>query len=136
MSGPELSARLEELQRPIPPLGIHRIETGKRRVDVDDLVGIALALGVSPVSLLMPTTDSPEDAVSVTGVEGTVNARRLWRWLVAEQPLIEGAADAVFGFLYRAIPGWLLGDRVDLVESGLEPNVKRFVRRHSSDEPV
>jgi transcriptional regulator with XRE-family HTH domain len=50
----QLSERMKKLGRPIPALGIHRIENGERRVDADDLVTLSVALGVSPVSLLTP----------------------------------------------------------------------------------
>lgn len=39
-----LSERLKQLGRPIPPLGISRLENGDRRVDVDDLMALAEAL--------------------------------------------------------------------------------------------
>lgn len=55
----ELSARLAKLGRPILPSGITKIEQGKRRVDVDDLVALAVALQVTPTRLLLgpPPTD-------------------------------------------------------------------------------
>lgn len=54
----ELSRKLAEMGREIPPLGLRRIETGERRVDVDDLVALALALDLSPLALLLPTDTS------------------------------------------------------------------------------
>lgn len=59
----ELSARLAKLGRPILPSGITKIEQGKRRVDVDDLVALAAALKVTPTRLIMgpPPTEGPED---------------------------------------------------------------------------
>jgi transcriptional regulator with XRE-family HTH domain len=50
----ELSARLSALGRPIPVLGLRRIEAGERRVDADDLIALARVLGVPPVLLLLP----------------------------------------------------------------------------------
>jgi transcriptional regulator with XRE-family HTH domain len=133
----ELSARMSAVGRPIPPLGLHRIESGDRRVDVDDLLALALALEVSPVTLLMPRKDSGDDSVSVTGLDESTDARRLWRWLTAEHPLIGDAADAVIGFLYRSTPGWHLGEQFDVEESGLEPYATtRYVRRNRGDETV
>ena len=49
----DLSAKLEELGRPILPSGITKIEQGARRVDADDLIAIATALEVSPTRLLL-----------------------------------------------------------------------------------
>ncbi len=86
MSFAELSRILDKLGRPIPPLGLRRIEGGERRVDVDDLTAIAVALGVSPIALLMPSADQPEDLVTVTGAE-PAHADRLWDWLCALEPL-------------------------------------------------
>jgi hypothetical protein len=50
----ELSRRLTELGRPIAPLGLRHIEADNRRVDVDDLVFLAVALDVAPLALLTP----------------------------------------------------------------------------------
>ena len=47
-----LSAKLENRGREIPVLGLRRIERYQRRVDVDDLVYLAEALGV-PVDRLL-----------------------------------------------------------------------------------
>lgn len=57
----ELAERLTTIGRPIPVLGLRRIERGERRVDVDDLLAISYALGVPVVDLLVPS-DLPRDA--------------------------------------------------------------------------
>lgn len=48
----ELSRRLAEAGRPIPVVGLSRIENHKRRLDVDDVAAIAAALGVDPGQLV------------------------------------------------------------------------------------
>lgn len=48
----ELARRLAALGRPVPVLGLRRIEHGERRVDVDDLVAFAQALHVPLADLL------------------------------------------------------------------------------------
>lgn len=48
----ELSGSLTGLGRPIPVLGLSRLERGERRIDVDDLVALAAALGVTAADLL------------------------------------------------------------------------------------
>lgn len=78
----ELSRQLSEMGREIPPLGLRRIETGVRRVDVDDLVALALALEVSPLALLLPTQPS---AVVPQGDQYT--ASRIWDWARGRRPL-------------------------------------------------
>lgn len=47
-----LSRRLDEIGRPIAVLGLRRIESGVRRVDVDDLAALADAFSV-PIEALM-----------------------------------------------------------------------------------
>ncbi|MER6361544.1 helix-turn-helix transcriptional regulator [Kitasatospora sp. NPDC001527] len=76
----ELSDRTSELGRPIPPLGVSRVEAGTRRVDADDLVVLAVALDVSPSSLLLPLDDAEDVLVEVTGA-GQVPASAAWDWL-------------------------------------------------------
>lgn len=109
MSQSELSKKLGQLGRPIPPLGIHRIENGDRRVDVDDLASFAVALGVSPAGLLMPgefpngARIDAVDPVSVTGYEKPVMAIDLWHWLTAASEL---RGEDVNLFIARSWPHW------------------------------
>lgn len=92
ISGSELSARLKGLDRPIPPLGIHRIENGTRRVNVDDLTALAVALDVSPVTLLMPDTPDADTRISV-GPWDELPASVAWQWLRAELAVGSGPDD-------------------------------------------
>jgi transcriptional regulator with XRE-family HTH domain len=74
----ELSRKLTELGRPISPLAVRRIEEGDRRVDVDDLLALAVALGVPPNSLLLPHEDpSPEPSATAVGDTKFLD---LWSW--------------------------------------------------------
>jgi len=98
----ELSTRLDEIGRFIPPLGLRKIESGGRRVDTDDLMALAVALGVSPITLLMPTDADVSTDVAATGLNDEVPAKRLWNWLNASYPL-HGAAMAFYG---DALPSW------------------------------
>jgi transcriptional regulator with XRE-family HTH domain len=50
----ELTETLDTLGRPIPVLGLRRLEAGERRVDVDDLIALAEVFGVAPSVLLEP----------------------------------------------------------------------------------
>lgn len=81
----ELSRRLAALGRPIASSGITRIELGDRRVDVDDLLALAVALGVSPNQLLLPVL--PADAVAVVGTVAAMGAD-VWAWAAGECPLV------------------------------------------------
>lgn len=82
----ELSAKLDAIGRPIPPLGIRRIEDGTRRVDADDLVALAVALEVSPETLLMPYAENADDEVQITGWHAMA-ASEGWRWMQVDTSL-------------------------------------------------
>lgn len=82
LSYAELSRILDGLGRPIPALGLRRIEAGERRIDVDDLVALALALEVSPLAILLPTSDA---AIVPNG--DAYSARRIWDWGIGNWPL-------------------------------------------------
>lgn len=78
----ELSRKLADMGRDIPPLGLRRIESGARRVDADDLVALALALDVSPLALLLPTEPS-----SLVPKGDRYTAERIWHWARGDEPL-------------------------------------------------
>lgn len=52
----------------LTPNAVSEIENGQRKVDVDDLLALSVAMDVSPVALLMPANGSEEE----------------WRYLTAE----------------------------------------------------
>jgi transcriptional regulator with XRE-family HTH domain len=124
----ELAARLDRLGRPIPLLGLRKLETYERRIDADDLVALAAALQVSPATLLTPPTAGP-DATVDTAV-GPVRAGRWWDWLTADRPLTGETVKDVFDFIWRSVPSWLIGNRIHLDETGLAPNKTYSVRKN------
>lgn len=81
----ELSTKMTELGRPMSNSSLSQIENGSRRVDVDDLMAIAVALNVSPKTLLVPHTSSADETVEVTGIRA-IAARELWPFLEARPP--------------------------------------------------
>jgi transcriptional regulator with XRE-family HTH domain len=84
----ELAERLVAIGRPIPALGLRRIEAGERRVDADDLVALAVAFGVSPLTLLLPADGAYELASPMTGVAGREVAHNTqWLWGLGREPL-------------------------------------------------
>jgi len=97
----QLSRELVRAGRDIPPLGLGRIESGERRVDVDELTALAAAFGVCPAALLMPEAEGPEEIVQLTGTEKT-QAQRIWSWLNGSYPL----TGSVLAFLTVALPLW------------------------------
>ena len=102
MTYAELSRRLEALGRPIPPLGLRRIEAGERRVDVDDLMALALVLRVSPLALLLPHGEQ-SDSSSELG-NGEVRNDELWQWAIGERPLDDHDSRR---FQAASLPPWL-----------------------------
>ena len=97
----ELSRLLVRNGRDLAPLALRRIEAGTRRVDVDDLVALAAALGCSPITLLVPPGVAADDVVELTGVRDlAVTAERAWAWLTASYPL-RGDVLKFFGTLPR-----------------------------------
>ena len=92
----ELSRRLTALGQPIPDTSITKTEQGTRRVDVDDLVALSLALGVTPNTLLMPEVDylgAPDTHQLAPEAIGT--AEELWQWAQGERPPLILAEDAL-----------------------------------------
>jgi transcriptional regulator with XRE-family HTH domain len=120
LSYAELSRRVTAAGRDIAALGLRRIEYGTRRVDADDLVALALALGVSPVTLLMPPASDRTEQVAATETAGKLPAERLWNWLCADAVYSDGPFDAgaVVDFqLSGAFPLWRKRLLLDLIES-------------------
>lgn len=105
----ELSERLALLEREIPTWGLRKIESGGRRVDVDDLMAMASVLGVSPATFLMPARNDDGsvvqagDIVPITGWLKPITARWVWGWLTAGQPLVSGTLGS---FIELAWPDW------------------------------
>lgn len=87
----ELSKELAQYGRDIPPLGVRRIEEGARRVDVDDLIALALALNVSPLALLAPSGGEialvPDGAAHPAGL--------IWSWAQGRHALPEPGQEDV-----------------------------------------
>lgn len=96
-----LSRELTKVGRDIPPLGLNRIESGARRVDVDDLTALAVVFGVSPTSLMQPQSADPDQLVQLTGTN-MIPAKRAWDWLTSGYPL----SGSVLSFYNYALPAW------------------------------
>jgi len=102
----QVSARLREIGREIPPLAVRRIEDGERQTTVDDLVALASVLGVSPVTLLMPASSVRSELVETAARSRPIHAERYWYWLLADTALAEDSSRAQFEFQTRSIPAW------------------------------
>jgi transcriptional regulator with XRE-family HTH domain len=113
LSMAQLVTRAAKLGRTISIDSLSSIELGRRRVDVDDLMVLAQALGVSPLALLLPCPDEPSASVELTGT-GTVTAAAAWAWAEGSHPLVLSAADpAGDAIRYRldSRPAWARGQQ-------------------------
>jgi len=81
----DVSETMTALGRPLSLNGLSKVERGKRGIDVDDLLALALALDVSPLRLLL-TPEAGEDQVALTAQVGT-SERLAWEWATGESPL-------------------------------------------------
>ncbi|OSZ58676.1 hypothetical protein OQI_20435 [Streptomyces pharetrae CZA14] len=71
-----LAERVSDAGRPMSTSVLGKIESGARRVDVDDLVAVAAALEVSP-SALLPGGEERADPFEEAAAPGQVRARVL-----------------------------------------------------------
>lgn len=89
----DLARRLATAGRPIAANALSKIERAERRVDVGDLMVLAVVLNIAPASLLLPPDDSPSTVVELLpgrapdGGEVRMTAERLWDWADGQQPL-------------------------------------------------
>jgi transcriptional regulator with XRE-family HTH domain len=92
LSYAELARRLDATGHPILDTGLMKIEKGQRRVDVDDLMALAAALGVTPNRLLLPEVDlsRPREPVAITEGLDKVRNDDAWAWAYGERPLGAG----------------------------------------------
>ncbi|MFF5009634.1 helix-turn-helix domain-containing protein [Streptomyces phaeochromogenes] len=108
----QLAMRVSAYGRPMRANTITKIEKEQRRVDVDDLVALALALETRPDALLLPPTIAMDNLELVEGK--TVTAFSAWRWANGDQPLDVPEGDdgtAHNAFQMRAQPLGLRGYR-------------------------
>lgn len=117
----DLSRRLKHFGHDIPPLGLRRIEAGKRKVSVDDLVALSIVLDVAPMALMLPFVDTyaaaMEDFVYYLPVpelhervHEDLTASSVWAWFLAERPIgsIFSRSSSTL-FRARSMPSWISG---------------------------
>lgn len=100
MSQGELAGRLTELGRPMSASVVSKTEKQDRRMDVDDLVAFAVALGVTPNRLLLPASIRDDEPVELLP-EVRVSAMDAWKWATGDEPLPNGAAPGSLQILIR-----------------------------------
>ncbi|MFL1999468.1 hypothetical protein [Microbacterium sp. A1-JK] len=69
-------------------------------------MALAGALGVSPIGLLMPYADGPDDLVEMTGL-GELTADDAWGWMLADHDLAKGFEDVPGSMFARSFPRWV-----------------------------
>ena len=85
MTSRDLSDRLSRLGQPILPSGLTKLDKGERRVDVDDLVALAIALEVSPNMLLLPPEADGQEVELTPNMAAT--GSEAWAWACGDAPL-------------------------------------------------
>ncbi|MFE2684047.1 helix-turn-helix domain-containing protein [Streptomyces mirabilis] len=83
----EVSALLKGIGRPMLPTVVSKIERGERRIDVDDLVAIALVLNVSPAALLLPPESGNQRIKLTEGHE--IPSRTAWQWAEGQRTAMD-----------------------------------------------
>lgn len=87
-----LAALLADLGRPLAASEITKIENRQRRARVEDVIALAVALGVNPSRLLLP--DRADEQLVALTPSTVVTAASAWRWADGDGPLdIEAAED-------------------------------------------
>lgn len=102
----QVSDRLEAAGWPLTPVAVRRIEQGSRRVTVDDLMALAVALKVSPSTLLTPYTAGMLEQVSVTGVPTAMQSIDAHGWIRGDHDVDPNASQTAF--VVRTWPLWML----------------------------
>ncbi|MEU0218941.1 helix-turn-helix transcriptional regulator [Streptomyces sp. NPDC006265] len=134
-----LSAELKSRGRPLSADALNKIENGAseeprqvRRVDVDDLMALAVVLGVQPNALLLPVDTEPLTEIEVTGSSARVPALIAWEWADGQTTLsapASGHAAYQAAMLYRlhGRPHWMV-ELEDEEETGVADRRSRLRR--------
>jgi 8-oxo-dGTP diphosphatase len=117
----DLSGLLKRLGRPMSPETLSKMERPSRRIDVDDLVALAVALDTTPNRLLLPGNVSGEELVELTP-EVRVSALDAWKWATGDETLDR-----------RSVP--LPPDRQILIRDDRERLFTRENRPHNVPDP-
>jgi transcriptional regulator with XRE-family HTH domain len=109
----QLASEVSDLGVPMTASTVTKIEKQGRRVTVDELVALAAALGVSPVTLMLPARDA-----GPVRLADKLTAQRwstAWRWMHGEVPFIARKWVDVAPWL-----SWLAANRPYLSEEDMQ----------------
>lgn len=141
-----LSRLITEKGRPLSVDALNKIENaagdggvGTRRVDVDDLVALAVLLGVNPSTLLLPpAADSTQVEVTTAG---SLQTRKAWRWADGREPLKDAFdEDDMADFQIHARPKGrrqyvMPGERSEEELAGKRAALREMARQMNPDDP-
>jgi transcriptional regulator with XRE-family HTH domain len=89
----DVSDRMGAIGRPLQPTGVLKVEQGTRRVDVDDLVALALVFDVPPVELLGPLDERDRTPVQrIERIEQAVAALQDVQAMLTQVALVADSA--------------------------------------------
>ncbi|MFE9579955.1 DNA/RNA helicase domain-containing protein [Nocardia sp. NPDC006044] len=80
-----LASKLADLGRPIDISALAKVEKGQRRIDVDDLMALAVALDASPNWILLPDRVSDDSPIELTPSHQQ-GGLEVWQWAVRDHP--------------------------------------------------
>jgi transcriptional regulator with XRE-family HTH domain len=131
MEQAEVADRMNELGRPMSAPVVSKTEKLDRRIDVDDLVAFAVALGVTPNRLLLPGNVRDDELIELLP-EVRVSAMDAWKWATGDEPLPKGYGPSGLQILisddYERLFNWV--NRPHNVPEPVFHNVGHDVRAH------
>ncbi len=128
LNQPQLARRMQDQGRAVHATVISKIEQLDRRVDVDDLIALAIALDVAPNRLLLPDAADDNEIDLTPAVR--VPASTAWEWAAGEWPLGYRAHEA------RPRPKDVLGAVLDFaVSKAAEDALADFRRENRPHAP-
>jgi transcriptional regulator with XRE-family HTH domain len=113
----DLAGRMRDLGRPLLKSGLSKIESGERRVDVDDFAALAIALETNVNRLLLSAHAEADDSIEITP-ELASTSRAAWGWACGEYVEFAGPWP------------W-----AKFAEHGSKPNLRRFQEETRPHDP-
>jgi transcriptional regulator with XRE-family HTH domain len=126
----ELSRSLSKIGRPIPELGLRRIERGERRVDVDDLIALSYVLKIAVVDLLIDKDATSEPYSIAPKLRFESDSVR--NWIAGQDIRLEPVHDPDSIF---AAPGTMLFDAIQWMPTERRKEVMRRWLNEEEQDP-
>ena len=122
----EFSRQLTSIGRPIPELGLRRIELGERRIDADDLLALSYVLQVAVVDLMVDKDATSEPYPITAQLEYESGSVR--EWIRGADIRLAPISDPESIF---ASPGTWMWPALEQMPSGRR---RQVMRKHSGEE--